>query len=245
MSTAARLKAMGIDHFHYMAPLGNVRLIAVTGILSYNQVQRTTRNPEYNEVMKAVGVKSIADPHVQFRRANRWIGNKSLHDYVPLYFGVHTPMQYVVTRDDIDNQHTTIVFIEIDIDTVFKRDGTVYTDGNAASSSTVFFDDEAGVDQIDWGIVYDTPNCYSAEYKRKKCAEVLVPDSVGPECIKRFVFLTDSVRKQFKDWLDICKKNKWVTRIPRIECDPSHFYKAANGSLIPNSRYPHPHIITC
>ena len=60
-------------------------------------------------------------------------------------------------------------------------DGAVFTDGNAASRDTEFFGDCRHLDQLDWA-------CIRAPYwndfpdgKRKRCAEVLVPDRLGPE----------------------------------------------------------------
>lgn len=240
MKTVANLKKMGIDHLHYMAPMGNAKLIAIRGILSYNQMKEAEKSSAYKEFMHKLGVQSIADAYVQRRRDQIWVGDaddgKPLHDYVPFYFGIHTPMQYVVTRANIKDQQNTIILIEVDLDKIFKVSGVLYTNGNAASHVTKFFSSVSGIDHIDWQIVYNTWNCYSSTYRWKKCAEVLVPNSVSTECIKRFVFLTEAAKNDFRRWLDECKMKSWIDKMPNIVCDASHFY---NDELIPKCTNPH------
>jgi hypothetical protein len=224
MTIAAKLKEKGVYHLHYMAPIGTAKLIAMKGILSFNEKQNAIEDPSYKTLMKEVGAESIAAPNVQFRRDGINIEGKPLHDYVPQYFGVHKPMQYVVTKKYVKNQDTTITFIEIATAMVFKKKGVLYTDGNAASGDTEFFRDASGIDQINWKIVLHTPNCYSQEYKRIKCAEVLVPDRVDPICIKRFIFLTERAQNDFKKWIASRKEMQLVERTPETLCDKSHFY---------------------
>ena len=224
MAIADKLKEMGVDHLHYMAPLGTAKLIAVFGIQSYNELQSARKKPPYSDLIESIGTKSIADPSVQFRRDRITIDGKSLHDYVPLYFGVHTPMQYVVTRNNINTQDTVITFVEIDTAMVFRNRGVLYTDGNAASTDTIVFRDESGIDQIDWNIVLHTNNCFSKEYKRVKCAEVLVPNCVDTKCIKGFVFKTERAKNQFEDWIADCIKGNFIRQTPETRCDISHFY---------------------
>ena len=53
--------------------------------------------------------------------------------------------------------------------------GVIFTNGNAASGSTKFFDDLENLDQLDWEILRAE---YWSEFfdgRRKRCAEVLVP----------------------------------------------------------------------
>jgi len=224
MTIATKLKEKGVDHLHYMAPIGTAKLIAIKGILSYSEKQNALRDPSYETLIRELGAQSIADPNVQYRRHGITIDGKPLHDYVPLYFGVHTPMQYVVTRDNITDQDITITFMEIDTAMVFKKSGVLYTDGNAASGDTNFFKDVSGIDGIDWQIVLRTPNCYSKQYKRIKCAEVLVPGRVDPKCIKRFVFLTERAQSDFEKWIASCKKRNLINEKPNTQCNKSHFY---------------------
>ena len=75
------LAEYGIDHLHYIAPIVNMPSILFRGILSYNKVQK----------IKHV---NYAPWEVQQRRDSPIpdIG-KMIHDYVPLYFAIHTPMQ--------------------------------------------------------------------------------------------------------------------------------------------------------
>ncbi|MDO4803134.1 MAG: DarT ssDNA thymidine ADP-ribosyltransferase family protein, partial [Prevotellaceae bacterium] len=66
---------------------------------------------------------------------------------------------------------------------VLDLDGTIISDGNAASEYTRFFSPSDGIDQLDFVIIYgewwtsDDP-LEQAIKKRIKCAEILVPGSI-------------------------------------------------------------------
>ncbi len=83
----SQLEKYGIDCLYYMLHIENVPLVMTKGILSYNKV-------------RAISHISFADISVQRRRDNLYIQgeNRHIHDYVPLYFTTHTPMQYVLTQ---------------------------------------------------------------------------------------------------------------------------------------------------
>ena len=82
------LKKFGIYYLRYMAPIDNVPSILATGILSYNLILRMHLNH-----------RDIADDRVQeIRKSIIPLTKRSIHDYVPLYFGTQTPMQYVITH---------------------------------------------------------------------------------------------------------------------------------------------------
>jgi hypothetical protein len=162
------------SELYYMAPMANAPLIALIGILSYNCVQS---NPSLPSV-------SIADPFVNNRRHRIVVAGRPLHDYVPLYWATHTPMQYVITVSAGRLRQEDLVFFVIDAQAVFELDGVLSTDGNAASNESQFFEGDGAMPHLDWQIIR-TRNCYSKEYKRRKCAEVLVPEHVPVTCIRR------------------------------------------------------------
>lgn len=159
-------------NLYYMAPRANVRSIATHGILALNVVRKC---PEI-----ASGSSSIADPFVNARRDRTILGGRSLHDYVPLYWATHTPMQYVRTVSPGGFPQEELVFFVMDADEVLGIPGVVTSDGNAASDDTAFYPGDGALPFIDWAIVA-TPNCYWKTYKRKKCAEVLVLERIPRE----------------------------------------------------------------
>jgi hypothetical protein len=90
-------------------------------------------------------------------------------------------MQYVVCvrQGKIDQ----VAMVEVNVN-AFGLPGVIFTDGNARSSETHRYDDLKDLTALDWQVL-DTPDAWSREYKRKKSAEVLVPDVVPPSYIER------------------------------------------------------------
>ena len=105
----------------------------------------------------------ISSSAVQALRENKKpgiTGSKYLHDYVPLYFGTQTPMQYVISHP-------------------------ASTRGREITKPQ---------DELDWNVINcpgdyqgSEGQCYSREWRRKKCSEVLVPNSVPVELFSRSV----------------------------------------------------------
>jgi hypothetical protein len=101
-------------------------------------------------------------------------------------------MQYVVTIKEKRLKEQDLVFIIFDSEEVLSLPGVLTTDGNAASEETRFWIGKGALSSIDWEII-NTPNCYSKIYKRKKCAEVLIPHELPAVLIKRIcVMSTDA-----------------------------------------------------
>ena len=209
----------GVDHLHYMAPLATMPLIAAQGILSYNCRLRIAQSPQMQELLEALGSRSIADPLVQMRRHCRTVDGVSVHDMVPLYFAVHTPMQYVVTRDS----STTIAFAEVDVEKVFSINGTLFTNGNAAADDTSFYNTVEGLREIDWSIVFKRRGS-SKKYKRLKCAEVLVPDMIPQDAITRYVFMTNVAERKFWQLIETVRNVCPIGGDIETKVDESHFF---------------------
>lgn len=225
----------GVTHLYYMAPLYTMGLIAAFGIISYNTRQLLTLNPTIQKMLQARGYESIADPIVQERRDHKAVFGRNLHDYVPLYIGVFTPMQYVVTKQNFDEQGQRIVFACVNVKKVFELEGVCYSDGNAASSSTRFFNDPSGLEAIHWDIVLHENRCWGWEWKRWKMAEVLIPDRVPPECIDHYTLLDAESAEEFNDWIEDLDEQGFITAPDfGIGWDLPYFYRQVNGSLIPN-----------
>lgn len=183
-----QLEEYNITRLYYMAPLENAASISIAGILCRSLVKSLPQS-----CFKEIASESV----IRRRGRKQFESGKSLLDYVPLYFTTHTPTQYVVTRDCGMGYETipqeNLVFIEVDAIQVFKMPGVIFTDGNAASRATNFYRDLADLDKLDWQVLR-TPNCWSSKYKRKKAAEVLVPEWVSPDLIIRFVTYNEEAR---------------------------------------------------
>lgn len=190
-------------HLYYMAPLcPNAALIYLNGILPYNIVRSTPT--------ASAAVPSIADPTINHRRHKLLVDGKSLHDFVPLYWATRTPMQYVILRDGLIRREDLVFFV-CDSARVLALPGVLTTDGNAASPDTTFYHGFSGIDAVDWRIV-DTPDAWSREYRRKKAAEVLVPERVPPACIAHVCVSCDESRHRL---LELVGAPRTITRPPR------------------------------
>jgi len=221
------LKKYKIDHLHYIAPMQNMPSIIVRGIFSYNRVKK----------IKHINLSIWP---VQKRRERIMDGtSRPIHDYVPLYFATHTPMQRVLTcktkRGAPKVKQEDLVFIEIDAIKIFLRGGVYFTDGNAASYKTNFYSDIQYLSQLHWDIIRNQ-KCYSPEYKRKKSAEVLVPNKVPVENFLRIKvynnYALHVLRAKINEFLDNYDNSisnidhKMVSSIEFI-VDKTHYYNEA------------------
>ncbi len=159
-----------IVELQYIAPLVNLRSILERGILSHRLANRFPH-------------QSVAMAEVQERRAARRVPNgRPLHDYANLYFNAANPMMY-----KLRGMHRDLCVLRVST-SVMELEGSVITDGNAASSYTLFMPYPDGLSKIDRGVVFGPswshPDPAEMDRRRRvRCAEVLVPDRVPPEFI--------------------------------------------------------------
>lgn len=189
------LNRYSVSCLYYMAAIDNIPSILASGILSKNRL----------------GVRpyrDIANSSVQLHRGHRSVridnGEETiidLHDFVPLYFATHTPMQYVNTQGTKYQlprmKQEELVFIEVAALKVFKIAGVLFTNGNAAKFETQFFSSPTNLDKLAWHIIR-TYNCFSEEYKWKKAAEVLVPRKIPTRMFKRIVIYSRDARSRLE-----------------------------------------------
>ncbi|ELR97588.1 DUF4433 domain-containing protein [Gloeocapsa sp. PCC 73106] len=146
-----------IDYLYHMTYVDNLGSILLRGLLSRQQT--CSQNLTYTD---------ISDQEVQKRRSCKIVRGIPLHGYVPLYFNPRNPMLFV--RKNLQSQ---IAILGID-PLVLLQPHSVFSDGNAACSNTVFYKDLSSLSRLNWKIIrqsiwYDQP-----DGKRIKCAEVLV-----------------------------------------------------------------------
>lgn len=124
--------------------------------------------------------KDISDHEVQrWRERVDPFFNKKIHEYVPLYINPRNPMLFR-KRDIQDN----LCLIEVSL-AVLSMHTFIYTDGNAASKETLFYDDISRIDEIPWEVLHSAYWSNYADGKRKRCAEVLIYPVIESEYIKK------------------------------------------------------------
>ena len=128
-----------------------------------------------NERASKINHVSIAMNEVQVRRDMVRIPNGlKLHQYANLYFDPWNPM-----LSKKRNQNEEICILKFD-KVVLDFDGVVLSDKNASSDYAAFYGVKAGLENIDFDLVYArywTDDDYYEQCRKKsiKCAEVLVP----------------------------------------------------------------------
>lgn len=114
-----KLRIATVDH---MTHVNNLDSIFEYGLLAHN-------NPH-----KKI---DISNKEVNLRRnSNEPIYNKSIHDYVPLYFNPRNAMLYKTQKEFGDE----IIILAFNRNTILLEN-SLFTNGNAASDHTLFSND--------------------------------------------------------------------------------------------------------
>lgn len=132
------------------------------------------------------GHQSIAHDHIKERRLRKTVtcppGGK-VGDYVPFYFGRRSPMLYAIDRGAVEaykGQQLSIVYLIVRVQDVVNAGlPYVFTDGNAATGYSLFFNDLSQLDNLNWTsieAVYWNDTDETPDRKREKQAEFLLRD---------------------------------------------------------------------
>lgn len=200
----------GHDRLHYMAPMQNAPSIAALGIYSFNHGQK---------VIPAELRLSIADPAVNQRRHGITFGaGNRLHDFVPLYWATHTPMQYVLTVRDGTVDQDDLIFFVCDARKIFALPEVWTTDGNAANGDTEFAEGPGALGLVDWDIV-ETRDAWTRTYRRRKCAEVLVREHVPSELLAEMCVRSQAAAQELKRRIDAMSSIFAIQLTPALRPD--------------------------
>lgn len=155
---------------NYITPIENLPSILEHGLLSRSAM-----------LARGVGFVDISDHDVQaLRERQDPVYGRPIHDYVPLFLNHRNAMLY--SRKELQDR---LVILTIDR-RVSSGPGVLFCDGNAAAVDTVF--------STDTNILAPCREALEAEYwtgvkdgRRRRMAEVLVPDVVPCDAIVRAV----------------------------------------------------------
>ena len=123
-----------------------------------------------------------------------------VNDYIPFYFAVKTPMLYKIKTGHGVSQlpQDEIIYLVCNFkDIADSQSQWCYTDGNAASSISEFYNSLDQIEKLDWKSIEsedwsDNNRDGDNDRMRKKHSEFLVKDHVAAKWIKRIVVLTES-----------------------------------------------------
>lgn len=171
---------------HFMTPIENLGSILQHGLLSRNQM-----------LIRGVEFVDISDSEVQdLRRRPEPVFGRSIHDYVPLYLNHMNAMLY--RRREIS---ASLVILEI-YSAIAAQPGVLFCDGNAAAAGTEF--------STNPDVLTTSTKALEAEYwtdiedgKRRRMAEVLIPDMVPTAAIGRAICNSRELAAQIRHEHDL------------------------------------------
>ncbi len=183
MSTPSELffAKVGRKSVYNIQPINNIPSVIRYGILSYNRAQ------ELNH-------ESIAMVDVQSRRENIIIPTGgSLYSYANAYFDPRNPMMY--KKQSIAQSLCVLAISSV----IFNFDGTVISDGNAASEYSRFYSPLESIKKLNFNQIYDEWWVSEDPYeqlkrKRIKCAEILVPGEIGYQYIVGAIVVNEQAK---------------------------------------------------
>ena len=153
----------------------------------------TTRKLFSFNQMRSKAYSSLANHDVQAGRSTVVVpvSNRSLHDYVPLYFGFKTPM--VAYNQSCNEQ---LLFLRVSLN-ILGTPGVVFSDGNARSTGSKFylFNHLDDLKALDCRAVQSVRYAHDQEFKRKKQAELRIPDSLGLEQVIGIICISQESAK--------------------------------------------------
>jgi hypothetical protein len=157
-----------VRELHFIAPIESLKSIRTHGILCHDLAQELPH-------------RSIANDSVQDIRVGKTVpGGLPLHAYANLYFDARNAMMSVLRH-----LNPNLVVVRVSPD-VLDLPGTVIADGNAARQETRFLASPEGLAHLDADFVFaqwfiDPDPIVAYEKRRRRMAEVLVVNRVGPE----------------------------------------------------------------
>ncbi len=182
------IKKRGIHFLYYLVHVDNMSSISQNGLLSRNRV------PECDLA------EDIADEEVIKKRQRKTFFNRSLLDFVPLYFTPKTPMLFVLR--EIQDKIAILCLNK----NLLLQEGTVFTDGNAASMETKCFRNPMALENLDWECIRAQHWPKFEDGRRKRCAEVLVPDQISFSYVLKIITRTEDAQSWVYEAIGKTKK---------------------------------------
>ena len=195
------LELLKIKHIHHLTHKSNLPNILKYGIVSHNEAKS-----------KKLNVIDIADEKVIKIRSQKrdTIHNIILNDFVPLYFNPRNPMLYV--RRNIQND---IIIICVDPNLIFLKK-SIFTDGNAASKATNFYNNKSDFGKLNREIIFTTFwNDYGFSGKRIICSETLVYPKINISFFNK-IYCNNKETLQYLSKLNLSKYG--------IICELNNYY---------------------
>ena len=203
------LKEYQIRCFYHITYVENLPGTLKEGLLCRNKVK------EYHDISNL----EIQD-YRHYKRIPPY-PKLTLHDCVPLFVAPKPPMLSALRE-----QQPEIIYLHID-PKILTLPQVVFTDGNARNNATRFYNRLDELSNLDWEILRmtywgsDDPIKHK-ENKRRRSAEVLIPECIPPLYIQRITVMTPDTQRRV---LNIVKETK---KEIRVIIDAGMYYPITN-----------------
>ncbi|WP_249029397.1 DUF4433 domain-containing protein [Tannockella kyphosi] len=181
-----------IEFLYNINDLRNLESIFMYGLLSKNSLIN-------------LGIATpidLSDHEVQKIRETKKVPNHAyLHDYANLYIDARNPMMYRISRNrNIDD----VCVICVD-KKVLDIEGTIVSDRNAAAEIALFDAPKEALKHLDFPLILakywkDDDYLIEIEKKSKKCAEVLVYNSVPIQYLVKIKVATKQAKSLVEEF---------------------------------------------
>lgn len=172
-----------------------------------------------------IGHINIAHNNIKIRRLSKQIEINGLKkynvgDYVPFYFGIKPPMLYAIHKGFVagySGGQADIIYMCFDTEDFINQDYQwCYSNGNAASELTNFFEDREfknldmdAIKVVYWNSTQDT------DLKRRKQSEFLVFEKTACSLIRYFVVQNSIVKEAVNNILLDNNFNRTIRIMPK------------------------------
>lgn len=182
----SKLRDHGVSEFFYFSMIENLESFLKHGILPKNEI-----------IKQGWNYASFAEESVQDRRHIREIelsnhAKVTIHDLVPVYLVPKTPT--LSARRDCQNR---IFFVVVSADILAEENiEFAFSNGNAASIETQFFNSLYKLRQIPWDVLKANYWNDFPDGRRKRNAEFLIYPLIYPKYFQRIVVNNESIQYQ-------------------------------------------------
>jgi len=177
----AAISGSPVDALYHITHIDNLSSILEHGLVSHNLAH------DYDLLSKDISLPEVN----QLRDRTEPVFNRNLHDYVPLYFYHKNPMLYLRQISESD-----LVILQIS-KVLIASEGTIFTDGNAASFTTQFRHSVEEFSSLPFENIFGPKNWTTIpDGKRIRCAEVLVHERIDVPHIKAIICKSESLTEK-------------------------------------------------
>ena len=159
-------------------------------ILQYGLVTANSKNT--NAAFVSIGDNSLIQTRKKIEVTIAPFGN--LSDYIPFYFGPHSPMLLQIKTGDqgvTQRPQSEIVYLISSLNAIEQNNCKyIFFDGHAWDKMSLPYSNKTDLDKIEWSVVKGKQWNNTEEHidrKRRKQAELLVHSHVPITCIEHIV----------------------------------------------------------